>query len=155
MASRRKALALDLGSLCGWATNCQGLVWSGVQDFTPSKRESNDMRYVRFHDWLEKRLEELQPEIVGYEMPHNRGGHATQVLNGLAAIVQLLCGKKGVTHTPVHSSILKKHATGSGRASKGEMLEAAKQRFPDQDIKDDNQADALHLLDYLGSGEWR
>ncbi len=44
---------------------------------------------------------------------------------------------------------LKKFATGSGRAKKPDMIKWAQMRWPEQHVKDDNQADALHVLDWV------
>jgi hypothetical protein len=43
---------------------------------------------------------------------------------------------------------VKKHATGKGNSNKDAMVEAARSKWPDIDIKDDNQADALWIWDW-------
>ena len=106
------------------------------------------MRFVRFRAWLMEMLDSLEPKLVVYEQAHNRGGAATQVLNGMTALLIEECERRGINYTSVHSATLKKSATGSGRADKKQMIIYAKSAYPDQEINDDNQADALHLLGY-------
>ena len=141
-------LALDLGTKTGWATNFGGCVSSGVEDFTPNHRESKGMTYVMFTAWLYSMLTKVNPTLVAYEMPHLRGGAAAETLAGFSTRVQEQCAQRGIEYTSVHSATLKKSATGSGRANKGEMVEMAIKLFPTQTIEDDNQADALHMLQW-------
>jgi Holliday junction resolvasome RuvABC endonuclease subunit len=49
---------------------------------------------------------------------------------------------------------LKKWATGKGNASKKAVFEAARVRWPDIRIQDDNQADALWILDAAIAGNY-
>ena len=51
-----------------------------------------------------------------------------------------------ITVETFHISTIKKFATGKGDADKDLMLAAAVANYQDQNIADDNQADALHLL---------
>jgi hypothetical protein len=60
--------------------------------------------------------------------------------------IQAFAASKGIELMPVHTASLKKFATGSGRANKLEMIEAAKARG--WTPVDDNEADASLLLEY-------
>jgi Holliday junction resolvasome RuvABC endonuclease subunit len=55
----------------------------------------------------------------------------------------------------VAASTVKKYATGSGRAEKPDMIHAAKQKFVDLDVDDDNAADAVHILCYGMSAKYQ
>ena len=140
-------LALDCGTKTGYATNLLNGEGSGVVDFKPKARESGGMRFLRFASWLSEMFDLVKPDLVCYEMPHNRGGSATEVLNGMVAIVQKECASRGIEYTTVHSATLKKFATGSGRAGKEDMIHRATEVF-NKRILDDNEADALWLLEY-------
>ena len=140
-------LALDCGTKTGYATNLLNGEGSGVVDFKPKARESGGMRFLRFASWLSEMFDLVKPDLVVYEMPHNRGGSATEVLNGMVAIVQKECASRGIEYTTVHSATLKKFATGSGRAGKEDMVQRAIEVF-NKRILDDNEADALWLLEY-------
>lgn len=142
-------LALDLATKTGWAAAIDGKHYeSGVQDFSLKRGDSQGMRFLRFNTWLGEAVSNVKPGLVVYEQPHHRGGAATEVAVGLSTRVQELCAKCGIEHTAIAASTLKKYAVGHGKASKEQMVEAAKRKFPGVDIINDDHADALHLLDY-------
>lgn len=140
-----KILALDLATKTGWAhSNGE----SGVQSFAPRRGDSPGMRYLELRAWL-SRVYEFSPfDLIAYEMPHYRGGHATEVLAGMTATVQAWAAERKVETTVRHSSEIKKHALGKGRGSKSAMVSACEKKFGVKPI-DDNHADALWLLDLV------
>lgn len=142
-----KILALDSGTKTGWATNIELPTYlSGVQDFSLKRGESPGMRFLMFQNWLKEMLKKSEAEMVIYERAHHRGGAATEVGVGLTAIIQSVCAELKLEHVALHSSALKKYATGKGNASKEIMMAAAtKQGWT---FEDDNECDALWLLDY-------
>lgn len=145
-----RVLALDLGTHAGWAVSNRALdapQASGTMDLTPRRGESPGFRYLRLRSKLEE-IRSAYPDltIVAYEMPHQRGGAASEVLLGCATTVQSWCAEHSLQHVSVHSATLKKSATGKGNASKEEMVAAAKAKG--WKPANDDEADALHLLDY-------
>lgn len=68
----------------------------------------------------------------------------------LVSFIEGECGP--VAEVP--PTVLKKYATGKGNAGKDEVLLAVARRFPDVEVRDNNQADALVLAamgaDHLG-----
>jgi hypothetical protein len=160
-------LALDLGLSTGWALRHDGRIESGVQLFDLKRGESPGMRFVRFNAWLQaigSCLQDAAAEgrlgLVAYEQPHHVGGHATQALLGYATRVEEYAARWQLQHCAVHSNTLKKWTTGSGRAGKVEMFEAAHRRgwlppgfLAARDLGDglDDEVDALALLHYVES----
>ena len=138
-------LALDLGTNTGWARGGdEPRIESGVQLFDVRRGESPGMRYLRFNVWLQEIG--AWPQLIVYEQTHNRGGAATEVAAGFATRVQEFCAARGIEHAAVHSGTLKKFATGHGNAKKPEMVQAAQKLKPG--VTDDNEADALWLLEF-------
>lgn len=84
--------------------------------------------------------------VIVYEQAHHRGGAATAVCVGLVTEVLAFSAEHDIETMPVHTASLKKFAAGSGRASKTDMIEAAKARG--WNPQDDNEADAQLLLEY-------
>lgn len=137
-----KIFALDMATKTGWATEGQ----SGVQEFALKRGESAGMRWLRFRAWLKEMRDLIGFTVIYYEQAHHRGGHATYVGVGFVAEVHAFCAENSLEYRPVHTGTLKKHATGKGNAGKPEMMKAAKERG--WTPQDDNEADALWLLDF-------
>jgi len=138
-------LGLDLGTSTGWAINRHGAWVSGTWDLAPSRGDSPGMRFIR----LRRRLNELwgaypTVRLVVYERPHHRGGHPTEVLLGLVAVVQEWCAERQIPHEAIHTGTLKKWATGSGRADKDAMMAACEEKTGVIPLTDD-EADAVLL----------
>jgi len=140
-------LALDCGTKAGWASLVDGRIESGVQDFSLKRGESKGIRFLRFNTWLNDILDLTKPHIVVYEMAHLRGGHATEILVGMTTRIEEFCESKNIEYSSIHSAMLKKFSTGSGKASKEDMMKAAALKFG-RAIDSDDEADALLILEW-------
>jgi Holliday junction resolvasome RuvABC endonuclease subunit len=142
-----KILALDLSTKgTGWAET-GGL--SGVQGFASRRGESPGMRWLRFRAWLLDMVNLLDPDVIAYEQAHHRGGAATHCAHAMIGIVEQTAAEHDIELTNRSTSAIKKHATGKGKASKEEMLQAARENWWDKSIETDDEADALWLLDLV------
>lgn len=161
-------LALDLATSTGWALrDSSGQVTSGVQTFDLRRGESAGMRFLRFRAWLREIMAlaysrdlgraAREKGVVAFEQAHHRGGHATSLAVGLVTVVLEESASQGWETTSVHTATLKKHATGRGNASKGEMIGAAVRRWHSvrpfrlqftatSECCDEDEADALCVL---------
>ena len=140
-------LSLDTATKTGWATNIHGRR-SGVIEFALKRGESPGMRFLRCRSWLNEMLKLLsgQIDVIVYEQAHHRGGAATAVCVGFVTEVQAFAAEHNIELMPVHTATLKKFATGSGRANKKDMVQAAIRRG--WNPQDHNEADASLLLEY-------
>lgn len=145
-------LAVDPGSRLGWALSLGGVRESGVEDFSLRRGESPGARYLRLRRWLAEiddlaqRTTERHLELIVYEAAHHRGGAATEVACGFTTRLQEhAAATDGCECVSVHTATLKKRTTGNGRASKDDMIAAARERWKCEPA-DDNEADALCLL---------
>jgi len=138
-------LAIDCGTKTGWASWSNGHLESGVHEFAVGRGESPGLRFLRFRSWLVDMLTMTGPGLVVYEQSHLRGGHATDLLVGMTTRVVEECAARGIEYAAVHTATLKKAATGSGKADKRAMIEAASKRWGKRPV-DDNEGDALCLL---------
>lgn len=141
--SMGRVFCLDLASRVGWAFGPP--VDSGVERFLRPAT-----RWVEFSDWLAERLDTLAPDRVVYEAGlMGRGkridSNATRVAFGMSTRVEEQAARRGIRCESVHNATLKLWATGSGKASKEEMLAAAVRVWGER-LVDFDEGDARCLL---------
>jgi crossover junction endodeoxyribonuclease RuvC len=148
-APERTILALDLGHKTGW---CLGRKEYGTWE-SPGENIGEQLR--QFMLWLSGKVVDADKyfrcelpatsiDLVVYERPHLRGWAASFSLVGRAAVVEMI--RSNSKCSSVHSATIKKFITGSGRATKEDVIAAVKKRGFKP--KDDNAADAIALWLY-------
>ncbi len=135
-------LAIDAATHTGWCLLGSNLMESGTEDFSKQRGESNGTMFLRFRHWLNKILIENKVNLVIYEQAHHRGGAATEIGVNLTGRIQECCAELGIEHATIHTSTLKKYATGSGKADKADMVKAAC-KLTGKIITSDDEADAV------------
>lgn len=141
-------LALDLGTTTGWALTQNGQIHSGSQLFKPQRFDGGGMRYLRFQRWLNELNQAENPiaMVVFEEVRRHVSTDSAHAYGGFMATLTSWCEAQKIPYQGVPVGTIKKHATGKGNASKEEMMAAA--RAKGFNPSDDNQADALALLDW-------
>ena len=137
-----KIIAFDLGANFAWARNTNPLkAGSFVMKGPRAHRQGQLLTYLNSLFSLAFNI-----EAVVYETPFARGRDATRSLWGIAGIIEACATNANIACVDVAVPTIKKFATGDGRASKEEMIKAAK-KFG---YKGDNEheADAVCLLKY-------
>lgn len=142
-----RILALDLGTKTGWALLSGSETFSGVWTYKPGRFEGGGMIWLRFHRFLDE-LHDNDPIdlIVFEEVRRHLGVDAAHKYGGFLAHLAAFCDARSIPYQGVPVGTIKKHATGKGNADKAAMIDAARARGFNP--KDDNEADALALLDY-------
>ena len=153
MSTHDATLALDLGTLTGWAFTDGERIVSGVWDFKTNRHEGGGMRFLRFKRELNKILARLGGLEALYfeEVRGHKGTIAAQVYGGFLSMLMTWCEDHAIPYRGVHTADIKRHATGKGNAPKQVMIAAARARG--WTLTDDNEADALWLLDLALEGE--
>jgi Holliday junction resolvasome RuvABC endonuclease subunit len=137
-------LAVDPATRCGWA--CP--IASGMWDLSIRRDESAGMRLIR----LRSKLAEIHASNPVTLLVYEAARHAAPKMQGalvvqatLQSVIIMWCEDNGVEYRGYSPSEIKKRATGKGNANKQAVVDAAVQRgwAP----RDDNEADALWLLD--------
>ena len=151
---RDEILGLDLALHCGWARVLGGKVYElGLLDFSRARDVDgghNGHAFRALYQWLGDNARD-GTQLV-YELAHHRGGPATRLACGWQATVQLFAARRGLpSPMAVATMTLKKWATGSGKASKGDMMQWASKVVGEQ-ITDDNEADAVAVA-LWGAGQ--
>lgn len=142
-------LALDLGTHTGWALHQRdGTIISGTQHFTPSRFEGGGMRFLRFKHWLTEteQAAETIDAVFFEEVRRHAGVDAAHAYGGFLAHLTAWCEHHSIPYRGVPVATIKKHATGKGNADKDAMIAAIRNKGFSP--SDDNEADALALLDW-------
>jgi len=139
-----KILAIDPGTKCGWAIDAKH---SGVWNLKPNKFDSGGMRFVELYNHIRNNISGV--DLLVYErVERHSSTYAGHIYGGIIAVIQGISQEYLVPYKGVPVGTIKKHATGKGSANKEAMIRAAQSLFRGVDIKDDNHADALCLLEY-------
>jgi len=89
-------------------------------------------------------VDEYDPDYIAWEEAYVRNYTSARLQFGIAGIIQGYAERRKSTMIAIHPSSIKKRATGNGRASKDEVVKAAKEIAPCL-IHDDNEADAFWI----------
>lgn len=143
-----KILALDPATKCGWArfdSESSHPILSGAINL--GKGKGNGFIFSEFDTFILCNLNGVQ--LVYCEAPFinmQKSKQANvQLAYGLRAILIMRCWKKGIEPVFLAPMSLKKLATGTGKATKEDMVAAAEE-FSGKEMEDDNEGDAVCLL---------
>jgi len=146
----KKILALDLGTKTGWAVClADQKILSGTENFKSTRFEGGGMRYLRFKNWLDEmnKLSNGIDQIYFEEVRRHIGVDAAHAYGGFLAHLTAWCEAENIPYLGIPVGTIKKHITGKGNASKGQIIsKITEMGFAP---KDDNEADALALLDLV------
>lgn len=142
-----KVLALDPATKCGWAHSSGG---SGTWDFSTRRDESGGMKLIRLQGKLNEVLHGVGLDLVVFEATRNAGPHMQGAVvhqAELQGVIKLWCESNHIEYRGYSPTEIKKSATGKGNSNKAAMKEAAIRKWPHLSNADDNEIDALFLLD--------
>lgn len=149
-------LAIDPATTTGWALLYDDELSSGLIGLGLLKpHEGPGHRFFRLERELQDMFGYIGQLTVVCERPFGnfKNIEASVGIVGLYLHVKAWANRHKFPFTAYSANTIKKHATGNGHAPKPLMLSAARKKFRSQHIVDDNQADALWLLDYQIYGE--
>lgn len=150
-----RILALDLATVTGWAMVANGVITSGSWSF--ARHAGNKTRapdhpgasFAMFRRWLHTKILEDKPAAITYEEV-NFFKFAFQAYS--------FCGLRGIMYEaaaganlPLHPNKLhqiKAFWTGSAVAKKPQMMAETLRRYPELNLTDDNEADAIAILNF-------
>lgn len=141
-------VALDLGTKCGWALSAANGIRSASTSIAAGAKQLPAQRWLKFRLLLDSLAEHADITALYFEdvKAHGPGVQAAHVYGGLVAMLELWAYHRNIPLHPVGVGTIKKHWTGKGNAKKPDMVAEAKRRGFTP--RDDNEADALALLDY-------
>lgn len=150
-----KFLCFDIGANLGWAVGERPVADTPERDklvVLKSGRElffgSRVERFAQAETTVANIIRQYGPDVVAYERPFCRGIAATRSLWGYAGIIEAVATNANCALLDQVPSTIKRHMTGFGAASKGDMTAAVK-RFLNYEVDNEHTADAVALLDYM------
>jgi hypothetical protein len=152
-----KLLALDLATCTGFALGSteQGVLEHGSHRILKTG-EDVGLYLVTFRDWLLALVARTDPWTIYFEAPVLLGRDKTSLntlrkLYGLAGMTEVVAHDRGIDCREANTSNIVTHFCGKGSPRYGDERKKAtmaKCRERGWTITDDNDADALALLDY-------
>jgi Holliday junction resolvasome RuvABC endonuclease subunit len=147
----KRVLALDLGTQCGWALRTrEGSRITGGVTFEIKRGESAGVRLLRFRNFLTESKGPDGLDLVTYELVEFASTtYAAQLYGQFLGILFAWCEHHRIEFHGVKVSEIKRHGTGKGggKAANKDAMKAAAARLG-VTTDDDNEADAVVLLDY-------
>ena len=147
----KNILALDVATKTGWAVSNDIY---GLWDLSIKRDESSGMRLVRFEGKLREIIELQDIRLVAYERVAGRFQGAVIIAAEIVGVMKSVLEDKNIPYRAFSAKEIKVFATGKGNSGKPLMISAARSKY-NYTGEDDNEADALHLLnlmkkEYLG-----
>lgn len=137
-----KILAIDPATACGWAISNEIY---GLWNLKTKKDESTGMKWIRLKSKLKELYEVEKFDIIVYERPAGRHTASVISTSKLCGVIEMFALENGIQYAGFSATEIKKFATGKGNSGKPQMIQAAKDKYG-YEGEDDNEADALHLL---------
>jgi Holliday junction resolvasome RuvABC endonuclease subunit len=148
-----RILSLDLATVTGWATHGGGVTTSGSQDFSryagckSRPADHAGAPYERLRRWLVDKIAADKPEMIAYEgAGYFKSAAAAQLCIGFRGVMLSVAAQHGIPLSVYAPSKVKQFWTGKGNADKDAMMAETQRRFPDLELTDSNEADALAVL---------
>ena len=144
-----KIIAFDLGRNFAFAHNRTKVPVTHLEILKGETRAHrlgylNEFLTKLFYDYRRRTMPGF--DIAVYETPFARGRDATRSLWGIAGIIEACATNAGLPVVDVAVPTIKKFATGHGKASKDDMIAAA--RRMGYKGSNEHEADAVCLLRY-------
>lgn len=139
-----KILSLDISSSnTGWAVGSKDIYEFGSISFSEYRGDYGEL-FSRYEGWLLGQINKHNPVFLSMEGV-NRGlqGNARYLLTTMNGITKKTSYEESIPWFEYAPTSIKKHTTGSGRASKEEMVEAVTKMG--YEVNNADEADAVGI----------
>lgn len=142
MSKEFKILAVDPAEKTGWAVSTS---LYGMEDFKLKRDQSFGYKLIKFKKFIDDVVKTQGITFIAYERPSGFRPAAIMSHAKFVAMLEEYSVENNIPTIGYSAKEIKKHATGNGNANKDMMIKAAIRLYK-KPIKDDNIADALHIL---------
>lgn len=147
-------VAVDPGQRAGWCARYpNGNIEAGVWHLKPNGFSNMGSAMLLLGENLTRLIERTQPGLVAFEeVRMHQGVDAAHWYGAIMGKILEVCEATKTPCRGIHYAKVKITACGKGSANKAAMVEAAKARWPNVAITDDNQADAMWIAETAAAG---
>lgn len=142
-------VGVDLGTSCGIAwRDSKGDVSVTTIDTSKARLMGGGMRALTLRRGLLELFEELSPieELAFENVERHSATYAAQVYGELRGVLMSVCEEMAIPYRGIGVTTIKKHVAGSGIAKKDKVRMAVTCLFPEVDLANDDESDALSIL---------
>lgn len=134
-----RVLAIDPGSASGWYFTDGDTI--RLTTFVVTRKATKGQRLKQFFKYG-RTFKDIDHLI--YEDPYVASFKSARFQYAMTGLIEILAAEHSAELTVLHPTTLKKFATGTGRATKDEMIARAQEEC-DVSVNDEHQADAYWL----------
>lgn len=121
-------MAFDLATATGWcAGDGAAMPHLGNVNMPGGGEPGPFMAF--WHNWLQRHLDDWKPDHIVFEapiLPQTTSFKTVRKLQGMAAVLEMVCDLRKLDYSEVGASTVKKYLTGSGGGKKPDMMRWAK-----------------------------
>lgn len=147
-------VGVDIGTNCGVAWSRDGDVSVSSIDTSKARLQGGGMRALVLRRELMKMFKDIGPitELAFENVERHSATYAAQVYGELRGVLMSVCEEMSIPYRGIGVTTVKKHVAGSGIAKKDKVRMVVTCYFPEAEINNDDESDALSVLKCLMDG---
>lgn len=150
----RTLVGVDIGTSCGVAWKRGDRVSVSTIDTSKARLQGGGMRALVLRRQLLDLFENIGPveELAFENVERHSGTYAAQVYGELRGVLMSVCEELKIPYRGIGVTTVKKHVAGSGIAKKDKVRMVVTGQFPEVEINNEDESDALSVLKCLLDG---
>lgn len=141
-------VGVDIGTSCGVAWKRGDCVSVSTIDTSKARLQGGGMRALVLRRQLLDLFEDIGPveELAFENVERHSATYAAQVYGELRGVLMSVCEELKIPYRGIGVTTVKKHVAGSGIAKKDKVRMVVTGQFPEVEIKNEDESDALSVL---------
>ena len=141
-------VGVDIGTSCGVAWKRGDYVSVSTIDTSKARLQGGGMRALVLRRQLLDLFEDIGPveELAFENVERHSATYAAQVYGELRGVLMSVCEELKIPYRGIGVTTVKKHVAGSGIAKKDKVRMVVTGQFPEVEIKNEDESDALSVL---------
>lgn len=147
-------VGVDIGTSCGVAWKRGDHVSVSTIDTSKARLQGGGMRALVLRRQLLDLFEDIGPveELAFENVERHSATYAAQVYGELRGVLMSVCEELKIPYRGIGVTTVKKHVAGSGIAKKDKVRMVVTGQFPEVEINNDDESDALSVLKCVVDG---